>query len=88
MKIRKILAVPILAAAVLTGSAVPALASTGTVFQVIVNGNADVTRQPLAVKQVITCGGLAYTVQSVQGGYGTYEITTTPRLTASAVCSA
>lgn len=67
------------------GAAAPALAST--TFQVVVNGNAEVTRQPLTAHQVVTCDGVAVTVQTVQGGYGTYEITTTPRLTATAVCT-
>lgn len=68
-------------------AAILAASLTHTPFIVTVNGNAEVTRQPLAVHQVITCGGVAHTVQSVQGSYGTYEITLTPRLTASAVCS-
>ena len=64
-----------------------ALTTSHVSFAVVVNGNAEVTRQPLAVHQVITCGGVAHTVQSVRGSHGTYAITLTPRLTKSAACS-
>lgn len=77
------LSVIFFAAAALAASAAPALASAHVPFQVIVNGGAAVTRHPLAVHQVITCGGVAHTVTSVHGA----EVTLVPRLTAPAVCS-
>lgn len=64
-----------------------ALTTAHVPFVVTVNGAAEVTRQPLAVHQVITCGGVAHTVQYVQGSNGVYTIVLTPRLTASATCS-
>lgn len=64
-----------------------ALVTPHVPFAVVVNGNAEVTRQPLTVHQVIYCGGVARTVQTVQGSRGVYAITLTPPLTKSAVCS-
>lgn len=64
-----------------------ALTTSHVSFAVVVNGGATVTRQPLSVHQVITCGGIAHTVQTVRASYGTYTITLTPRLTKSAACS-
>lgn len=62
----------------LTSPVTPAL---HTPFVVTDNGGALVTRQPLAVGQVIYSGGIAYTVQLVHGT-GIEEITLTPRLPA------
>jgi hypothetical protein len=64
-----------------------ALTAVHVPFAVTVNGGAEVTRQPLAVHQVITCGGVAHTVQLVRESHGTYTVVLSPRLTASAVCS-
>lgn len=73
------LAAALAAAAALAGSAVPALAAVHAPFAVTDNGGVLVTRQPLTVGQEFFCGGIAYTVRTVQGSYGTYEFTVTPR---------
>ena len=54
-------------------------AVTHTMFAVVDNGGVLVTRQPLAVHQVIYSGGVAYTVHLVHG----VEFTVTPALPVS-----
>ena len=95
MKIRNIFAAAALGASSLAAAlalAVPASASVPgtsavlaghTPFTVTDNGGALVTRQPLTVHQVVYSGGIAETVQTAQGGNGTWEITVTPALPAS-----
>jgi len=53
--------------------------SIHTPFAIVDNGGVLVTKQPLAVHQVVFCGGVAETVQQVHG----YEIRVTPAFPAS-----
>lgn len=71
----------------LTSLSLAAALTVHVPFAVTVNGGATVTREPLTVHQVIYCGGIAHTVQTVQGSNGVYTITLTPRLTATSTCS-
>jgi hypothetical protein len=71
-------AVVVASAGAATVTAAPALASTRTAFAVQDVGGVLVTRYPLAVGQEFFCGGVAYTVRTVLGGFGTETITVTP----------
>ena len=55
-----------------------ALATAHVPFAVVDNGGVPVTRQPLAVHQVVFCGGVAETVQAVKAIGSSYEIRVTP----------
>lgn len=77
MNIRRILGAGALAAAAVAAFAGPAgasvtyhaapLVTTHKPFVVIVNGNVDVTLQPLFVGEVVYHAGVAYTVVNVNG---------------------
>ena len=68
----------------LTSPVTPAL---HTPFMVEDNGGVLVTTHQLVPGQVITCGGIAYTVHQVRAAYGTYTFTVTPKLAKSGTCS-
>jgi hypothetical protein len=59
-------------------AAILAASLTHTSFAVVDNGGVTVTRQPLAVHQVVFCGGVAETVQSIKTIGGSFEVRFTP----------
>jgi len=59
-------------------AAILAASIAHTPFTIGDNGGALATRQPLAVHQVVFCGGVAETVQAVRVSGGIYEIRVTP----------
>ena len=69
------------------GLASPALPPAHVPFHVTDNGGVLITSRQLTPGQVITCGGIAYTVHQVRDDHGAFVFTVTPKLPKSGTCS-